>query len=254
MTHPLVLTPNECQGLTWRPPRDAAFAQHQALIPLHAGELAKAATSMPLALVKDGREWRLVGICGIEPHHNLFIKDGRWLGHYRPEWLTSWPFKIINVGEKGVFTFDRDSGLLASEGEGEPFFDNQGQMTEAVATRVEALKAAHRKQQVTQKALSVLATLGVIMPWPETLHEQLGLSIHGLHIVNEKALAKLDDEAFLIMRRAQALPIAYAVNLSIPQTHLLVRLARLNPGSMATPESLDDFFEGYDNLSFDFDS
>lgn len=46
MSDPLVISPKECQGLTWHPPHDVAFAQHQAQIPLHAGELAKAAASM----------------------------------------------------------------------------------------------------------------------------------------------------------------------------------------------------------------
>jgi len=254
MSQPLVLSPKECQGKTWYPPQDLAFAQYRSLIPLHAGELAKAAAAMPLAAVKERREWRLVGVCGLEPGHNLFVRRGQWLGHYRPEWLSSWPFEIVTAGEKGVVTFDRDSGLLASEGEGEPFFDAEGQMTEAVATRVEVLKAAHLKQQTTQKALSVLAKAKVITPWPEALKSHLDLSIDGLHMVDEKALAQLGDESFLTLRRAQALPIAYAVNLSIPQTHLLARLARLNPGSVAAPESLDDFFEDDEELSFDFDA
>ncbi|NWO11396.1 hypothetical protein HLV40_13430 [Chromohalobacter salexigens] len=254
MSTPLVLSPKECQGLTWHPPHDLGFATDKALIPLHAGELAKAAATMPVALLKESHEWRLVGVCGIEPGHNMFIKNGKWLGHYRPEWLSSYPFEIVTVGDKGLVTFDRDSGLLDDDGAGEPYFDEQGQMTEAVATRVEVLKAAHLKQQTTQKALSVLAKAKVITPWPEALKSQLDLSIDGLHMVDERALSQLDDEAFLALRKAQALPIAYAVNLSIPQTHLLARLARLNPGSVAAPESLDDFFEGDEELSFDFDS
>jgi len=257
MSQPLVLSPRECQGKTWYPPEDLAFAQHRALIPLHAGELAKAAAAMPLAAVKEGREWRLVGVCGLESGHNLFIKQGKWLGHYRLEWFSIYPFEIVTVGEKGLITFDRDSGLLGEEGqEGEervePFFDDQGQMTEAVATRVEALKAAYGKQQTTHKALQALASAGVLTPWPETLRSQLGLSIEGLHMVDEKALAQLDDEAFLALRKA--LPIAYALNLSIPQTHLLARLGRLNPAQAEAPETLDSFFEDDEELSFDFDS
>lgn len=89
MPNPLVLSPKECQGKTWHPPVDLAFAAEQALLPLHAGELAKAAATMPLALVKEGREWRLVGVCGLETGHNLFIKDGKWLGNYRPAWLST---------------------------------------------------------------------------------------------------------------------------------------------------------------------
>ncbi|MBS9402901.1 hypothetical protein KG088_04600 [Halomonas sp. TRM85114] len=66
-------------------------------------------------------------------------------------------------------------------------------------------------------------------------------------------MVQLDDEAFLALRRAQALFIAYAVNLFLPQTHLLSRLARLNPGSVAAPENLDSFFDSDEDLSFDFD-
>lgn len=253
MSSPLVLSPKECQGKTWHPPIDLSFAAHKALIPLHAGEIAKAAATMPLALLKEGREWRLVGVCGIETGHNLFIKDGQWLGNYKPAWLSTWPFAVVSVGEKGIVTFDRDSGLLAEESAGEPFFDAQGQMAEAVSARVEALKAAHGKHQATQKALAALAKANVITPWPEALKSQLGLSFDGLHMIDEKALSQLDDETFLSLRKAQALPIAYAVNLSIPQTHLLARLARLNPGYVAAPENLDSFFDNDEDLSFDFD-
>ncbi|XKH59390.1 SapC family protein [Halomonas sediminis] len=255
MPNPLVLSPKECQGKTWHPPIDLGFAADKALIPLHAGELAKAAATLPLALVKENREWRLVGVCGIESGHNLFIKQGKWLGHYRPEWLSTWPFEIVVVGEKGLVTFDRNSSLLDEDDAGEPFFTTDGQMTEAVSERVEALKASHRKQQATRKALNALAKAKVITPWPDALQSQLGLSINGLHMIDEKALSQLDDETFLSLRKAQALPIAYAVNLSLPQTHLLARLARLNPGNVAAPENLDAVFgEDDEELNFDFDS
>ncbi len=255
MPTPLVLSPKECQGKTWHPPVDLAFAADRALIPLHAGELAKAAATMPVAAVKEGREWRLVGVCGIAPGHNLFIRQGKWLGNYQPVWLATWPFEAIAVGDKAIVTFEQESGLLGENGAGEPFFDDQGQMSETVATRVEALKAAHGKQQATQKALAALAKAKVLAPWPNAIKEQLGLAIDGLHMIDERVLSQLDDEAFLALRRAQALPIAYALNLSIPQTHLLARLARLNPGSVAAPENLDEVFgEGDDELTFDFDS
>ncbi|WP_404375189.1 SapC family protein [Vreelandella aquamarina] len=253
MPTPLVLSPKECQGKTWRPPQGLAFAASHSLLPLHAGELAKAAATMPLALVKQGREWRLVGVCGVEAHHNLFIKDGKWMGQYQPEWLATHPFEVVTVGEKGIVTFDHESGFLAEGEAGEPFFDAQGQLKAAVSTRVETLKAAYGKQQATQKALAALARAGVITPWSEALTRQLGMVIDGLHMIDEKALAQLDDEAFLALRKAHALPIAYAINLSLPQTHLLARLARLNPGHVAAPENLDSFFDSDEDLSFDFD-
>lgn len=251
MPNPLVLSPKECQGLTWHPPQDAGFAAHHPLISLHAGEIAKAASSMPLALFKAGREWLLVGVCGLEPGHNLFVRQGQWLGHYHPQWLSTWPFAVMQIGEKSIVTFDRDSGLLGAE-DGEPFFDAESQPTGRAAEVIATLKASHGKQQRTRMALSALHDAGVLAPWPESLQSQLGMGIPGLHMVDEKALAQLDDETFLALRKAQALPIAYAVNLSLSQSHLLTRLARMNPARPPEEENVDSFFGDDDELSFDF--
>jgi len=45
--------------------------------------------------------------------HDLFIKGGKWLGLYPPEGPAPYPLKVVFVGEKGLVTIDRDSGLLA---------------------------------------------------------------------------------------------------------------------------------------------
>jgi len=45
-------------------------------------------------------------------------------GHSQPEWLATYPFEIVTVGEKGLATFAQDAGLLdesdqcAGEGQG----------------------------------------------------------------------------------------------------------------------------------------
>lgn len=72
-------------------------------------------------------------------------------------------------------------------------------------------------------------------------------------MVDEKALSLLDDEAFFALRCVQALPIAYALNLSIPLTHLLASLARMNPAQAEALERLDSVFGDDEELSFDFD-
>jgi hypothetical protein len=257
MSNYLVISPKECQGLAWHPPRDVSFAATNPLVPLHAGELAKAAATMPLAIIQAGREWKLVGVAGLQQDHNLFIKDGQWLGHYKPQSLSTWPFTVVNMGEKGVVTMDSDSGLVADsddESGAEPFFNTQGLPAPALEAVLSTLKANHAKQRATQKALATLNAAKVITPWPENLTTPMGMHINGLHMINEKALAQLDDDAFLTLRKSQALPLAYALNLSLQQSHLLTRLARLNPGHLAPPENLDSFFDSDEDLSFDFDS
>jgi hypothetical protein len=209
---------------------------------------------MPLAAVRAGRGWQLVAVCGLELNRNLFVKDGQWLGHYRPQWLATYPFSVVRLGERGVLTFDRDSGLLAEDDSGEPFYTEAGNLHPKINEVLETLKSSHGPQQATENALAALQKVGVLEPWPEKLQTAVAMQVPGLHMIDEKAMAQLEDAAFLTLRRAQALPIAYALNLSIPQTHLLARLARLNPGEVAPPENLDELFEGDDDLSFDFDS
>ena len=235
----LALSPKDCQGKSWRMPADLAHLQHQSLIPLHAGELAKAAASMPLALLKQGGKWQLVAVCGQQAQQNLFIKNGEWLGGYQPAFLSSYPFDIVTVGDKGIATFDEASGLLDMSGQGEAFFDDAGQFMPAVTQRIEVLKDNIGLQHATQKAVEALQQAGVIMPWPESITNSAKLTIQGLHMVDEKALSQLSDQAFLMLRAAQALPIAYALNFSIQQAHLLHRLARLRDYVPDEPKGMD---------------
>lgn len=251
MSKPLVISPKECQGLTWQPPADVAFAAEKALVPLHAGEIAKAASTLPLALYKEGREWRLMAVCGLTPSHNLFIRDGKWLGNYTPAWFESWPFYTMEIGGKSIVLFDRECGLL-NQGV-EPFFDSQGQPTERTQKAVKTLTATAKPHRMTQAALSALSKAGVITPWPESLRQQLSMELDGLHMIDERALAQLEDSDFLALRKQNALAVAYAVNFSIQQTHLLARLARLNPDIANTPKSLDEIFGDDDDLTFVFD-
>lgn len=236
MPKPLAIAPKDCQDKRWQPPANLSHLQTQALLPLHAGELAKAAATMPLALVKQGAQWQLVAVCGLHPQHNLYIKDGQWLGSYQPVWLATFPFQIMTVGDKGFVTFEQESGLLTEHG-GEPFFDAAGQLTPAVAQRVDLLKATLGLQTATGKALAALQQAKLITPWPDAIKQAAGVVIDGLHMVDEKALAQLPDDVFLQLRTAQALPIAYALNFSIQQAHLLQRLARMQdnaPGALPT--------------------
>lgn len=253
MSTPLVLSPAACRGKSWHPPVDLRHVAKHALIPLHMWELAQAAASMPLALVRDGTDWQLVAVCGQQAGHNLFVAQDRWLGQYQPEWLASYPFQIFTVRDKGLVTFASDCGLLAEGAAGEPFFDQQGQMTPAVLSRVETLKANFGKYQATARVISALAAAGVLTRWSAELVEATGIAVDGLYLIDEPALAMLDEAAFLELRRAKALPLAYAVNLSLPQSHLLARLARVNPVRAEAAVDLDTLFgDDDDSLSFNF--
>ena len=248
----LALSPKDCQAYTWRVPTTLSFAQHRALIPVHAGELSHAAASMPLALWQQDDKWQLVAVCGLQAEHNLFIKDGQWLGHYRPNWLQTYPFDLMPVGDKAYPVMDRSSPLLVNGLEGEAFFDAKGQLTAAVAQRIAVLQSCFARSKITQSAIAALLQHQLLTPWPESLTQPLGQKIQGLHLVDEKALHQLSDAAFLALREAMALPLAYALNFSLAQNHLLARLQKINPPAAPTLDVEQMLNFGSDTLKFDF--
>ena len=251
MRDPLIVSFKECQRLRWSPPEDVAFGQEFALVPLTVAELSAAACSMPLALLKQKEGWSLVGVCGVEPGHNLFVRNGQWLGAYKPNWLQNWPFDFIMVREKAFLVFDKASGALVTEG-GEPFFEDEHTMGPTLSLIADRMRPLARLIQQTSKAIQLLNSAGVLVPWPDSVRKRVdGFSVSGLYMLDEKALAGLDDQAFLGLRSCGALALGYAVNLSVGQTHILSRLQKLNPP--AKPDDIADlesFFEEDDNLSF----
>lgn len=255
MTNPIPVSPVECHGLTWLPPADCSFAFDQPLLTLTAAEMGAAAASMPLALVKRGRpaRWELVAVCGLHTDRNLFVDvQGRWMGQYRPQSLNHWPFSMMRLSgrDQALLLFDRDSGLLREDGSGEAFFDEEGKPSAALAQVLEQLKQVEARKAATEATIGSLASAGLLAPWPDNIREQAGITLEGLHCIDEKALVGLDEQAFLVVRRA--LPVAYGVNFSLYQTHLLSRLDRLQSGGAAAPAvSYEDVFGEEGSISFD---
>jgi hypothetical protein len=178
--------------------------------------------------------------------------DGRWLGSYIPACFRSYPFNLLpkQGTDQLVLCVDEDSGLVTdANAAGEDFFDETGAISPALKVVFEFLTLLHRSRQATDLAVSALAQAGVIKPWPIKVKSEQGEQpIHGLHRVDEAALAALPDEVFLKLRAASALPIAYAQLLSTGQLGIFAQLARLHsqPGPApvaALPESLDGLLE-----------
>ncbi|TVQ30826.1 MAG: hypothetical protein EA356_14745 [Geminicoccaceae bacterium] len=243
MTDPLPVTPASCRGLRWLPRLDDGFASRTALVPLQPQELGRAAAAMPLAFVRRGAHWEVVGVCGLAAESSLFVDEGHWLGAYRPTWLDLWPFAAVETG-KGMVVTMAPEARAAGAAAGEVLFDAAGQPSPALAAMLERLQQWHRQQATLRSLTPTLAKARLLMPWPDALRASLGLQIEGLHCVDERALNALDDRAFAALR--QTLPIAFAVNLSMGQVHLLERLRRWHEAKTPnTPDVAGD-------LEFDF--
>jgi len=202
------------------------FARAEAVTSLVASELPKAIMSLPVAFLQQGDAYVPVAVLGLEPGKNLFVaQNGRWIGQYVPAALRGYPFVLLRNGEQLVMCADEESGLIGDEGL--PLFDAEGKPAEAVQAVLDFLVQVEQSRVRTVAACAALARHGCIRPWTIThkFDAENERRIEGLFQIDEAALNALPDEAFLELRRAGALLIAYGQLLSMQHLPLLGQLA-----------------------------
>ena len=204
------------------------FAKTMAVSPLSAEELPRASREMPCAFTQIEGRFVLSVILGLQPDTNLFVApDGRWIGSYTPAFFRAYPFRLAKVqGQENLaLVVDEDGGLSS---EGEPFFDEEGKPAPKLAQFIEFLTKIEQGRRKTDEVVKQLAAAGLIEEWPITIKGEDGSEqkIGGLFRIAEQKLNQLDDEAFLKLRRSQALPLAYMQLLSMRNIDILGKLAK----------------------------
>jgi hypothetical protein len=244
-------------GKAWRRYTSYAFAAGGNLIPLVAAELAQAVPAMPLGFVQSGEGFQLVAVTALQPGANLFVApDGRWLGAYVPAALRGYPFRLVKPQDRAdsVLCIDEASGLVAEGGQGEAFFDEDGQPSKAVKDVLEFLSQAERNRMVTRAAVDALAAAGLIQPWPLNIKQgEQNVPVTGLYRIDEAALNALENEAFLTLRRSGALLVAYAQLLSMNQLAVLQQLAQIQAKLNAPTPSVGQNFAGLKGIGLSQD-
>ena len=216
----------------WKHATDYTFAADQTVISLVGAELSKAALAMPTGFVKLDAGYQLVAITSLQPGTNLFVApSGRWLVEYIPATLRGYPFQLAQQEGAGelILCINEASGLVVENTEdGNAFFDDQGQPTQAIKGIRDFLSAIKASWDVTEGAVNALADAGLITPWKINLKQgEKIVPVEGLFSVDEAVLNKLDNQDFLTLRKAGGLALAYAQLLSMNQLTVLERLGGL---------------------------
>ncbi len=220
-------------GKAWSAPGSYTFAAANNLAPLSAQEIGHAARSLPLAFVQNEGKPVLVALLGLLPGQNLFVApQGQWLGTYIPAVLRAYPFALASTAagkDQLALAVDETSGLIGEQGAGgTPFFAEDGE-TPHPQTRamLEFLLQVRRGAEAARTAVSALDAAGVIEPWPISLKDGTNTkALSGISRISEKALNGLSDEAFMTLKRAGALPVAYAQLIAMPNFAILERLTK----------------------------
>jgi SapC len=216
----------------WRRPTGYAFAASEPVVPIGASELFHAAVAMPIGFVERSGRYVPVVLMAITQGVNLFVSpNGEWFGRYIPFALRSYPFYRIHPGgaEQGTLGVDEDSGLVCdASDDAEKFFDADGNPTARVREISEFLHRVEQDRMMIDFSVRALREAGVIKPWPATVAVgKQEATVRDLLGVDEAALNALDDAAFIKLRKASALNVAYAQIMSKGQLTILGQLALL---------------------------
>lgn len=232
MTKFVPLNLNDHAGKKWVRNENYGFAARDAVVPLVANELSAAASEFPIGFVRDGSTLTLAALLSFKPNENLFVgPDGKWLGTHVPLALRSNPFRLLRRSNQPgmVLCVDQDSDCIGTDAKGETLFDASGSPTQPVKEVLQFLERFESLRKITDSAVAALSEAAVIVPWSISVvgPNQPQMSVDGAYRIDEAALNQLDDEAFLKLRKARALPIAFVQLFSMQQTKKLGQMAQL---------------------------
>ena len=207
-------------GLTAR--ADFGFARTAHAIPVVASEMPGAMRSYPIVFI--GPTKAPVIITGLRQNENLFVDaDGRWTEpHYIPAYVRRYPFILADESAtSGRLTLcvDRDSDRVVDQ-LAAPFRDDGGKLalffegTQPTEATKQALAFCNQFQNdfnATRAMVEKIDGHGLFAPRQSKVTLEGGeiLNLTDFQAIDEQALNKLADEAFLDLRKSGALALIY---------------------------------------------
>ncbi len=211
-----------------RPERPFDFCANVRAAPITISEIPSAMKHYPVVFMSM-EDPAPLAILGLVDDVNLFVDDaGNWeAGAYIPGYVRRYPFALASEtgGDRHAIVIDRAYAGVAEGGE-TPFFDAQGESTDATKQAIEFCKQYEKDRMLTAELIKRLKDADLIQPQsaqytpqgetePKTFANYYG--------VDEKRLNELSDEKFLELRKAGLLPIIHAQLFSLTNWRSLMQ-------------------------------
>lgn len=259
MTNILPITKDEFSGKSWNRSPNFLFAATDMVCPLTLEEIPRAMAGMPLAFIRENDDYLIVAVLGLQESSNFFVNsEGRWRGNYIPALYRGFPFILAeNEASPGQFVlcFNQSSDLLADDDSAEPFFNDDGELSETVEQIKEFLAKVHNGRVTLKAMCKILAEHDLIEPWELTIPlEGENKRLEGLFRISETALNELSDDDFAKIRHSGLLPVIYSQLLSMQGISELIRFAQAvssNQSNSALDELNFGDADANKNISFD---
>lgn len=207
-----------------RPERPFAFAEKVRAVPLTISEIPSASRHYPVIFSEKGTALPLA-VVGIIDDENLFVNsNGDWDENvYVPGYLRRYPFALAS--DRASDPQNPRMAMIVDEGyEGIkenselPFFQNDGEPSDAMKQAMEYCQTYERDRQVTLQFADQLNKFDILAEQvaqftPDGAAEARPFAKYVG--TEEKRLAELSDEQFLELRRSNVLPILYSQLMSM---------------------------------------
>lgn len=246
----------------WWPRQGFSHARAMATLPVLLAELPALVGHYVLALEQGEAGLQPVVLTDIGFGRNLYVDaQGRWLARYVPAALRGHPFHL-RERDDGKAELCLHAEHLTDDPEAPRLFDAHGQLAEQPQRAGDFLQQCRAQRAATLAACAALREAGLVVEWllKVRLEENAdAVSIPGLWRIDEQALAELSATGLQRLNQQGALQLAFLQPPSLRQLHLLTQrgehLARQGALGLepTPPESLDEWFDDDEELSFDFE-
>ncbi|WOH37760.1 SapC family protein [Thalassotalea fonticola] len=201
-------------------------SQHMAPVVVH--EFSRASAEFPVVFVKnsESESFQPVALFGVKPGENLYTVTESWEGTYAPASVTNFPLALVpeTKDANNFMVVIATDNAVVNEDEGNALFEDNGDESEYLTRRKEALGKYFEHAQITQAFTKELVERDLLTQ--QNLELTLGsekIQINGLYLVDEKKLNELSDEDYTALRKRGFLAPIYAHLNSMHQLHRLVK-------------------------------
>lgn len=180
--------------------RSYAFTQSLTSIPLMAVEFAQAVNEYTIVFVGDAEQDTLmpVVLVGIKDANSYLNETGEWQANYVPAYVRQYPFLFANTGDDQLtLCIDEAFDGCNEQGQGEPLFNQEGEPSPYLQSRLEFLKDYRVQSQRTKAFCRHLHELGLLESLQASLKHPSsgeGLTLRGFMGINRDKLKELSGE------------------------------------------------------------
>jgi hypothetical protein len=245
----VALSTTEHADLKLRPLEDLNDLRNQHLIPVYGIEIGAVVNKYPIVITRQDGDlsYSLSILCSLgENLSNSWIApNGKWRGSYVPAYIRQKPFNMsLSEDDQRLVCIDTESAQLGNEGR--PLLEG-GKPTDLLNEIITFLDQLFDSDKVTQTVLDLLNDLELIVPLEIRIRTdgEDTSALSGIFRVDEEKLNQCDDEAWLKLKNAGAIPFIYGQILSLGNIQKM--------GALLQAESKDKDLIDNESLNFLFD-